>query len=48
MKRVKNIETGEIIESVKIASELCNLEYSYFIKMLKGKIKNTTVFIYCE
>jgi len=47
-KRVIDTTTNQIINSVKEASDLCNLEYSYFIKMLKGKIYNSTVFKYYD
>jgi len=47
-RKVINNNTGEILNSVKEAANIANLEYSYFIKMLKNKIRNSTIFEYFD
>lgn len=45
-KKVRNRITGEIYNTVKEASIICNLTPSYLVQMLKGKINNTSNMCY--
>jgi group I intron endonuclease len=47
-KKVINVETDEIINSIKELSEILQIKYSYLRSMISGNCKNKTKYIYYE